>query len=272
MTGQSLTFDLTPEEMVIFLSEAEEQMELLSQDLLRLEHEGDTSSELLQEIFRAAHTLKGASGAIGHQRMARLTHAVETVLDQVRHHLLPVTTQMIDLLLQGVDALRVLLDEVTTLVEGDTAIDALCEALIALATPPAEGAVAVPAPSNVAQTTTPDNSVGAEHAPPATVAVINTDAALWRAEVQIAESCLLPAVRALQVLLAAGGLGEVVKSDPASEAVENGKVSAGALLTLWLKPSVSGDIAEQIRHAVGNILEVTTQAITPEGGATPLAA
>jgi len=133
MTGQQLTFDAAPDEMILFLSEAEEQLELLGQDILRLETEGDTNSELLQEIFRAAHTLKGSSGAIGHQRMARLTHALESVLDQVRHHRLPISTELIDLLLKGLDALRVLLEEVSTYIESDIVIDDLVGALVALA-------------------------------------------------------------------------------------------------------------------------------------------
>ncbi len=264
MSGQPLTFDATPDEMVVFLSEAEEQMELLSQDLLRLEHEGDTNSELLQEIFRAAHTLKGSSGAIGHQRMAHLTHAVESVLDQVRHHTLPVTTPMIDLLLQGVDALRVLLEEVTTLVESAIAIDDLCTGLNALTTPPP--VVAQPVPGKR------DESRPYIAQPPGAVATAAPSAALWRVEAQIAPECLLPAVRALQVLLALSGLGTVTRSEPTSEMIEAGQVAAGANVTLWLAPHSADDVAAQIAPTLASVLEVTVQAITPEGhtvAATP---
>ncbi len=133
MKGQPLTFDATPEELVLFMSEGEEQLELLAQDIIRMEQEGEGNTELLQEIFRAAHTLKGSSGAIGHQRMARLTHAAESVLDQVRHHQLPVTTILVDLLLKSLDALRQLLDEVTAGMESAVAIEDLSASLIALA-------------------------------------------------------------------------------------------------------------------------------------------
>jgi two-component system chemotaxis sensor kinase CheA len=310
MTGQALTFDATPEEMVLFLSEGEEQMELLSQDLLRLEHEGDGNSALLQEIFRAAHTLKGSSGAIGHQRMARLTHALETVLDHVRHHTLPITTQLIDLLLRGLDALRVLLDEVTTLVESDIAIDDLCSALVALTTAPQEAA---PAQGQNSPSETPGATPSIAAPTPGAEAARLEKAALpgydrreqentgrdasrpykdqgadpsrlpspqqgggagggattppmWRIEAAIAESCLLPAVRALQVVLAAGALGMVVRSDPAQETIESGNVATGATISLWLAPSAPTD-AMTIGRIVGNVLEVTINSVTPEGAA-----
>jgi two-component system chemotaxis sensor kinase CheA len=274
MTGQALTFDATPEEMVLFLSEGEEQMELLSQDLLRLEHEGDGNSELLQEIFRAAHTLKGSSGAIGHQRMARLTHALETVLDNVRHHTLPVTTQMIDLLLRGLDALRVSLDEVTTLVESDIAIDDLCTALVALTTTPQEAAPAASLTATpAAQATGRDESHSQTETDRNVCSpnITNTGPTVWHIEAAIAASCLLPAVRALQVTLAAGSLGTVVRSDPTQEAIENGQVATGATVSLWLAPSGPTDAAT-IQRVVGNVLEVTITSVTLEGATVASAA
>ncbi|MBA3826104.1 MAG: Hpt domain-containing protein, partial [Ktedonobacterales bacterium] len=255
-TGQSLAFDVTPDELVLFMSEGEEQLELLSQDLLRLETEGDTNSDLLQEIFRAAHTLKGSSGAIGHGRMAKLTHAVETVLDQVRHHTLPVTTRIIDLLLQSLDALRVLLNEVTTLVESDVAIDDLATALNAIAAgePAAPPAAAVPSPA--APVATPSSTAAAS----STYQVVAT----------VAADCLLPAVRALQVLLAVGSLGTVTQSDPGSEAIEAGNVKPGQRITLTL--TAPNATAERIRQVIGNILEVTVDAVTAEGAGVASAA
>ena len=75
--------DITAEDIQAFLQEAEEHLELLDEDIVRLEREGD-NQELLQEIFRAAHTLKGSSAMLGHQRMAALAHLMESFLDLVR--------------------------------------------------------------------------------------------------------------------------------------------------------------------------------------------
>lgn len=108
----ALDLDFSPDELKIFVEEGEEQLEALAQGLLALERSAD-DADLLQRIFRAAHTLKGSSGAVRHQRMADLTHAMESVLDLVRSDEMQVTGELIDLLLRGSDALAVLLAEVT---------------------------------------------------------------------------------------------------------------------------------------------------------------
>ena len=111
----NIVFDIAEDELKIFLAEAEEQLQMLDEGLVRLEREG-SNPELLQVIFRAAHTLKGSSGSIGHRRMAELTHAMETALDGLRKGTLAVSTPLIDTCLEAQDALRHLLNEV---VEGE---------------------------------------------------------------------------------------------------------------------------------------------------------
>src|SRR5579875_3179197 len=78
-----LQFDATPEELQVFLAETDELLQGLDEQLVRLERAG-ASPALLQEVFRAAHTIKGGAAAIGHTRMATLTHALETLLDRLR--------------------------------------------------------------------------------------------------------------------------------------------------------------------------------------------
>ena len=106
-----LNFDIAEDELQIFLAEANEHLQILDEGLVRLEREGD-DPPLLQALFRAAHTLKGSAGAIGHQRMAELTHVMETVLDGLRKGTHTVDVRMADALLESLDALRLLLTEV----------------------------------------------------------------------------------------------------------------------------------------------------------------
>ncbi|MER3405590.1 MAG: chemotaxis protein CheA, partial [Chloroflexota bacterium] len=78
-----MELDADAEDRRVFLAEMEELLQLLDEDLVRLEREpGNT--ELLHEIFRAAHTIKGSAATIGHQQIAGLTHAMETLLDRLR--------------------------------------------------------------------------------------------------------------------------------------------------------------------------------------------
>jgi len=266
MTGQQLTFDAAPDEMILFLSEAEEQLELLGQDILRLETEGDTNSELLQEIFRAAHTLKGSSGAIGHQRMARLTHALESVLDQVRHHRLPISTELIDLLLKGLDALRVLLEEVSTYIESDIVIDDLVGALVALAqgTPTAVPATPAVSVAVVVAPTQPAAEVAAES--PTQPAVASTtdadDQTCWHLVAVVDAHCLLPAARSLQIVMASELFGTVVASTPSRTAIEAIEVAIGTQVLVTIAAEAGDDIDKALREAIDRIPEIALISLT----------
>ena len=107
----SQVFDITEEELPIFQAEAEEHLQVLEEGLVRLEREKD-DTELVQAIFRAAHTLKGSAGMIGHKRMVDLTHALETILDGVRKNNMVVNADIIDTCLQSLDYLQSLCLEV----------------------------------------------------------------------------------------------------------------------------------------------------------------
>ena len=115
-----LSPDISPEDLEVFLQEAEEQLELLDEDIVRLEREEDTGP-LLQEIFRAAHTLKGSAGMIGHHLMTSLAHSMENLLDQLRLGTTQVSTAIVDALLGGLDLLRNMKDDLT--VGQDSQID-----------------------------------------------------------------------------------------------------------------------------------------------------
>ncbi|WP_418791314.1 chemotaxis protein CheW [Phosphitispora sp. TUW77] len=107
----SLNLDASPEELKIFLEEAEEHFQTLEEELIRMEKE-EFNEDLMQEIFRASHTLKGSSATIGHNRMAQLTHAMENVLDKLRKRQIEVSSHLIDILFECLDCLRVLRDEI----------------------------------------------------------------------------------------------------------------------------------------------------------------
>lgn len=87
----------------LFLQEADEQLEILEQETLKLE--SDPSDDRLQAIFRAAHTLKGSSRAMGFSSFAELTHEMENVLDLLRSGQALVTLECADCLLSGIDTL-----------------------------------------------------------------------------------------------------------------------------------------------------------------------
>ncbi len=97
---------MDPQEfMGAFLEELDEQLVLLEQKILALEEQGD-DQETVSDLFRVAHTLKGSSAAMGFEAIKDVTHAMEQILDEVRHHRLPVTPDMVQVLFRCFDGLQ----------------------------------------------------------------------------------------------------------------------------------------------------------------------
>ncbi|SHH26878.1 two-component system, chemotaxis family, sensor kinase CheA [Caloranaerobacter azorensis DSM 13643] len=89
----------------IFIDESKEHLHSLNESLLSLEKNPD-DKELINEIFRVAHTLKGMSGTMGFTKIASLTHEMENLLDAIRNDKLTINTDIVDLLFECFDALE----------------------------------------------------------------------------------------------------------------------------------------------------------------------
>lgn len=95
----------------VFLDEGREQLVLLEAGFLDMER-GDHTAETMQALFRAAHTLKGSSRTMGFLSIGDLTHEMENILDDLRNSKLSVSTPIVDVLLECLDALGSLVDAV----------------------------------------------------------------------------------------------------------------------------------------------------------------
>ena len=93
----------------IFIDETSEHIQSLSDNIMTLEKEPD-NKDVINEIFRAAHSLKGMAGTMGFKRMQHLTHDMEDVFQEVRSDRVKVTSDMIDLLFRCLDAIEAYLD------------------------------------------------------------------------------------------------------------------------------------------------------------------
>ncbi|MDE7188428.1 MAG: Hpt domain-containing protein, partial [Lachnospiraceae bacterium] len=89
----------------IFLDETDEHLQNLNTQILLLEQEPD-NMDTINEIFRAAHSLKGMAGTMGYKRMQTLTHDMENVFSEVRNGNIKVKAEMIDVVFQCLDALE----------------------------------------------------------------------------------------------------------------------------------------------------------------------
>jgi two-component system chemotaxis sensor kinase CheA len=238
---RKLQFDLDDEDLKVFSEEAEEQLEILDTALVQLE--GEPDPDLVQQIFRAAHTLKGSSATIGHKKMAGLTHAMETVLDAVRTGKRQPSSEMVDALLASLDALRILTQEVVTRIDSGVETSGLeADLLAVLEAAPGPEAVAAAPPT-------------VREIPAAVLEMLRQEAALgkaiFEATVTIDESCQLPSIRSFQVLQELTAVSTVHLTWPDRAAIESG---AGDSTMTAIITTPADD--ELIRMALADVADV----------------
>ncbi len=246
----------------IFIDETKEHLQTLSDQLMILEQEPE-NMDTINEIFRAAHSLKGMAGTMGYKRMQRLTHDMENVFQEIRSGNMKVQPELVDVLFRGLDALEGYLanilesadegtednqDIINTLneiVEKGTGKANQTAEVTAQETPKQEGAA------------TPDGGALYE-----TITIsdyeINTFEKAREQELNILgitvyleESCLLKAARAFLVFKALEELGEVMKAVPDVQDIEDEKFDMNFSLIYFTK-----ETPEKIKAAIENVSEI----------------
>lgn len=261
-------FDMSAEDIKVFLDEAEEQLQAMEAGILKLEKEGD-NPEPLQEVFRAAHTLKGSSATLGHKKMAEVTHSMENVLDKLRKGKLVLTTQVSDTLLACLDVLQAFKEEIATGEESGVTTAAIMARLTAIdgGTPIAASAPAAPAAAPAAPVAMPEGvpTLTAEEEARLAAAVRGGKSLVW-AVLALDKTAPMPAVRAFQALLALGDIGEIVRSWPTQQEVEEDRL--GDELKVILATSQSID---KVRSTLEGVPETSVTVVAPFAGAGPAA-
>ncbi len=120
------------EVLLDFITEAREHLETIEPNLLELEKNPDDLS-IIDEIFRPMHSLKGASGFLGLNKMNRVAHKAENILDEMRKGNIKNTPEIMDVILMATDALRQMLDNLEEEGdEGDVPIDTIIDTIDSL--------------------------------------------------------------------------------------------------------------------------------------------
>jgi len=193
----------------LFIEEARENLAALNEKILMLEA-GDHPRAVLDEIFRAAHTVKGMSATMGFQGIAELTHAMEGVLDALRAEQIPLDVDVIDLLFACVDALTTSLESVAQ--GGPDTVDPALIARVA-GLPTEEPALAPQDPGlAMPELDSFERTVLAE-------AQAKGYKAYW-VKIRLQAGCLLKGVRAYMVLTSLEQGGEIIKAVPSVPELE----------------------------------------------------
>ncbi len=250
----------------VFIDETKEHLQNLNTQILDLEQTPDDMGTI-NEIFRAAHSLKGMAGTMGYKRMQNLTHNMENVFSKVRDGELKVNAGIVDTIFQCLDALEEYLDNITSSAdegtnENESIIKALCGFLNgegasseapAAAPAKAKAPAAAPAPAatddaenkwkNIALTDEQRHVMGVAKGAGKNVVGIT---------VYVNETCILKAARAFLVFKSLEEVGEVIVSSPSAQDIEDERFDFDFSLIV-----ISDKSCDEVMKVAGNVSEIS---------------
>ncbi|NLO97191.1 MAG: chemotaxis protein CheA [Peptococcaceae bacterium] len=202
-----------------YLLDSQEQVERLGSGLLELEKNSDNIS-LINDLFRSAHSLKGASGTMGFTPIVELTHAAEDLLEKLRQGKMAVTNEIIDVLLAVTDRLKSMLAQVEQRVPITEEYSDLTAQMRTLSE---TGALAENKPQ---QLTSPTGNWPVKFSLSSSERELIEEAltvnkAVYQINVTLAPDALMKAVRAVMIMQRLEAYGTVVKIVPSVEELEN---------------------------------------------------
>lgn len=215
----------------IFIDETQEHLQSLNEQLLIIEQEPE-NTDTINEIFRAAHSLKGMAGTMGYKRMQKLTHQMENVFSEIRNGKMKVTPNLVDVLFQCLDALESYLNIIQeTSDEGDNDNEAILNQLDSILNSGAEAAPAVkeakeekPAkPSGDGNKEKYKDLKYADFELHAIKEAFHKKLNVYTLTVFVEETCLLKAARAFLLFKNLENIGEIIKSEPSAQDIEDEK-------------------------------------------------
>ncbi len=244
----------------IFLDETNEHLQNLNTQILSLEQDPE-NMDTINEIFRAAHSLKGMAGTMGYKRMQTLTHDMENVFSEVRNGNVKVNADMIDVLFQCLDAL----EEYNTCIressdEGTNDNGALIKRLNSIMSDGGEEAQEKAAPA--AQAKEAAQEISDETQKFRQIKLNETQQnvlkeadrqgkSVYGLTVKVQESCILKAARAFLVFKAIEETSEIIVSEPSSQDIEDEKFDLHFSLLI-----VSEENLDKILEAARSVSEI----------------
>lgn len=254
----------------IFLDETKEHLQNLNTQILNLESDPENENTI-NEIFRAAHSLKGMAGTMGYERMKTLTHDMENVFSEVRNGKLKVQPEMIDVLFQCLDALeeytqniqnsadegtndnQPIIDRLNEILNGGQASSAAAPAAAPVAEAPAAAPVGEEKWNDIALE---ESQVRVIHE------AMKMGKKVFGITVVIQDSCILKAARAFLVFKAVEEKGEIIVSSPSAQDVEDERFDKDFTLVVVTDKSLM-DVIKAAEN-VSEIAKVTGDSLVLE--------
>lgn len=256
----------------IFIEESNEHLQHMNEVLMELENNTDDLN-LLNEIFRIAHTIKGMSGTMGYTRTANLTHEMENVLHLVRNKEIPVTETIINILFECFDALEEYINTLTASgQEGDLDSSELNQKLKDIAK--SKGASAVESSrkgfiskAKPAEVVKPESehkvqadrfNLTLEDIPASVIKQANENGFfVYKVKIILQEGCMLKAARSFIVFNTLEQSGEIIKSWPIAEDIEDERFD-NEFEVLYITKLSRDETRDEVMH-ISEIKEVVVE-------------
>jgi two-component system chemotaxis sensor kinase CheA len=275
----------TSQYLDIFLDESKEHLQTLSDQIMELEQNPE-NMDTINEIFRAAHSLKGMAGTMGYKRMQTLTHDMENVFSEVRNGTFKVKPGMVDILFKCLDALEEYVNNIQqTSDEGTNDNQELIDALNSIlknngevveggggadsapAQAPAPEQAAAPAADNEKKERWQDIKLNDTEKMLIEKAQGEDGLKVYGVTVYVEEACVLKAARAFLVFKALERLGEIIVSSPSAQDIEDERFELTFSLIF-----LSQNSKDEIIAAVKSVSEIDEAFCSEYSTAAPAAA
>lgn len=248
----------------IFIDESNEHLQTLSDELMVLEKEPE-NKDTINEIFRAAHSLKGMAGTMGYKRMQNLTHNMENVFSEIRNDKMKVNSKLVDVLFQCLDALESYVDNIrNTQDEGTDDNEPIIKELNDFlanegqenAQPKEEKPQEEAKPEGGTDETITDVSL-ADFEKNAVNEALKKGMHVCNIHVYVDTNCILKAARAFLVFKNLEGHGDVIKSMPSVQDIEDEKFDFDFSIVF-----VTEEEASKILDIIKNVSEIKDAVLT----------
>ena len=262
----------------IFIEETKEHLQNLNEQLLILEREPE-NADTVNEIFRAAHSIKGMAGTMGYKRMQRMTHDMENVFSEIRNGKMKVTSELVDVLFKGLDALESYLSNIQSDAnEGTedyediikTLNDILNSGLGISVSPQIEAKVSA---TSITETSVHDEKMKFknikidEHEKKAIVKAGLLGLNVVGLTIYIHEYCVLKGARAFMINRTLEEYGEIIKLNPSAQDLEDEKYDYdySAFIITKESPENIKNIAtgvSEVKEVITDFVRLTEEEIT----------
>lgn len=222
----------------VFIEESKEHLQTCNEQLLELEKNPE-NLQIVNEIFRSAHTLKGMSATMGYEDLASLTHQMENVLDAIRNEKISVTPEVLDVIFLAVDDLEAMVESIASGGDGKRNVEDVVKKLVAIES----GEAFVETAANQTATAVAEVSLTGSSYDEFEITVMQQSKEqgfnTYEIEISLSQNCLLKAARVFMIFEALESLGEVIKSNPPVEELEEEKFEYSFMVTIISKEEPS---------------------------------